>query len=113
MSKLRGVLNFPSELRPPVVAAVAGSVGQLVLSGSWWLLSLALTLGCLIYIAAWFNGYRKGGDTVMARFLDGHVEQMEKIVEQVTEEYAPDAPERVAAHQQLAELRRMQREIPR
>lgn len=113
MSKLRGVLNFPSELRPAVVLAAAGFVGQIVLSGWWWLVSVSLALGCLIYIVAWFNGFRKGGDTVQALYIDGCVEQMERIVERVTEEYAPDAPERVAAHQQLAELRRVQREVPR
>lgn len=113
MSKLRDALTFPLPLRPAAMLAAFGFVGQLVLTGWWWVGSMALTIGCLIYIIGWFNGYRTGGDIVHALYIDGHVKAMEKVVERIDEEYAPDAPERVAASQQLAELRRVQREISR
>lgn len=113
MSKLREFLTtIPRQFQ------ICGALGLLgfVLTftgGPAWFLGSLLTIGACLYLIGWVHGYRKGGDTVQALYVDGNVAAMEKIVERVSVDYAPDSPERLAAHKQLADLRRMQREISR
>lgn len=115
MSKLRAFVTAVREL-PPVfrVCGVLALLGFVMTwtAGLWWLGSL-ISVGALFYVNGWVRGFKKGGDTLQAIYVDGHVEAMEKVVERVNEEYAPDSPERIAAHKQLTDLRRVQREIER